>query len=89
MTAPQSAAEAEKQADALRAALGETLDQLKTNLKPSSLAREAIVTTRAHTPKWLPRYWRVAQSPIGLAVIGAATASRAGALVAQRRRRGR
>ena len=87
MSALHSAADAEKQADALRAALGDTLDQLKDNLKPSHLAREAMISTRARAPDWLVRYWGVAQSPIGLAVIGAATVSLAGAVVSRRRRR--
>lgn len=85
--APSSAAEAEREAEKIRQDLGATIDQLKTNLRPSSLAHEAYQTTRAHTPDWLVRYWAFAQSPAGLALIGAAMASAAGAAVARRRLR--
>ena len=81
----QSAAEAEKEADALRAALAETLHLLSDNLRPSHLAREVVVSTRARTPDWLTRYWHVAQGPVGLAVIGTATLSLIGTLIARRR----
>ena len=65
MSALQSAADAEKQADALRAALGETLDQLKDNLHPKHLANEAMATTRAHTPDWLANALGFLASPSG------------------------
>ena len=85
--APTSAADAERQAEKLRQELGTTIDQLKDNLRPSSLAHEAYQTTRAHTPDWLVQYWQFAQSPAGLALIGAASASVVGTLVARRRLR--
>lgn len=83
---PTSAAQAEGQADMIREELAVTLDQLKENLRPKQLANEALATTRAHTPEWLPRYWAMAQSPVGMAVISAAALSLAGALVTRRRR---
>ena len=85
--APTSAAEAERQAEKIRNDLGATIEQLKNNLRPTSLAQEAYLTTRARTPDWLARYWAFAQSPAGLALIGAAMASAAGAAVARRRLR--
>ena len=84
---PTSAAEAERQTEKLRHDLGATIDQLKDNLRPSSLAHEAYATTRAHTPDWLVQYWSFAQSPAGLALIGVATASVLGAVVTRRRLR--
>ena len=86
MSTPTSAAAAEKEADALRAALGETIGQLKTNLKPSQLAHEAMVSSREHTPDWLVRYWDVARSPIGLIVIGLASGGLIGSLTPLPRR---
>ena len=70
---PTSAAEAERQADAIRHELAETLDQLKDNLQPSHLASEVAARTREHTPDWLIQYWALARSPIGISVIGIAT----------------
>lgn len=86
MSALPSAAAAEKKADDLRAALGETIGQLKSNLKPTRLGREAMVSTREHVPDWLVRYWDVARGPIGLTLIGLASGGLAGRLVAHRRR---
>ena len=76
MSSPIStAAEAEKHADKAREELTATLDLLKSNLKPSRLAGEAVAATRARSPDWLVRYWDFAASPAGLGLIGATAAS--------------
>ena len=82
-----SAAEAETHADAIRKELGGTIDQLKTNLQPRQLAGEALVSARDHTPDWLIRFWALARSPIGLAIIGAASVSIVGGIVTKRQGR--
>ncbi len=84
---PNSAAEAETHADAIRKELAGTIDQLKTNLQPRHLAGEALETARDHTPDWLIRYWALARSPIGLAIIGAASVSILGGIVTKRQGR--
>jgi hypothetical protein len=70
-----SAADAEKQADAARKDLADTLERLRENLTPSKLAGEALAATRARTPDWILRYWDFAASPTGLGLIGATAAS--------------
>ena len=70
-----SAAEAEHQANQLREDLTATLDQLRDNLTPSRLAREALATTRSHTPDWLAGSLTFVKSPSGLALLMAATAA--------------
>jgi hypothetical protein len=71
----ESAAEAERQANQLREDLTATLDQLRGNLKPSRLAKEALATTRSHTPDWLADTLTFVKSPSGLALVAAATAA--------------
>ena len=84
---PSSAAEAERHADKIRKDLAGTIDQLKTNLQPRQLAGEALGSAREHTPDWLLRYWALARSPIGLAIIGAAGVSIVGGIVTKRQGR--
>ena len=80
-----TAAAAEHEADRIRNDLALTIEQLKTNLTPSSLAGEAIAATRARTPAWLGEYWALARSPTGLAIMGAASTALAVSLVARNR----
>jgi hypothetical protein len=84
---PTSAAEAEAQAERIRKELAGTIDQLKTNLLPRQLASEALETARYHTPDWLLRYWALARSPVGMAIIGAASVGLVGGIVTKRQGR--
>ncbi len=84
---PTSAAEAEAQAERIRKELAGTIDQLKTNLLPRQLASEALETARDHTPDWLLRYWALARSPVGMAIIGAASVGLVGGIVTKRQGR--
>jgi hypothetical protein len=84
---PTSAAEAEAQAERIRKELAGTIDQLKTNLLPRQLASEALETARDHTPDWLLRYWALARSPVGMAIIGAASVGFVGGIVTKRQGR--
>ena len=84
---PTSAAQAERQAEQLRQQLAGTIEQLRDNLRPRRLAREALDTTRTHTPDWLLRAVDFVQSPMGIALIGTAAASVATTVYSRRQRR--
>ena len=68
-----SASAAEVEVEQARAALAQTLDQLKDNLRPKQLLVEVMARPRTKVAGWLVTYGRFAShSPVAGLIIGAA-----------------